>query len=96
MEFSRKSKFRACKMAKIAVFWALKLQNLSDSKIHKFPHCVEETKVLTYLEYHEMSLKIQLIFRLKTNFHSFHFSSFFFTFVCSKAFVYIFKLCLQN
>ena len=64
-------------MAKIAVFWALKLQNLSDSKIHKFPHCVEETKVLTYLEYHEMSLKIQLIFRLKTNFHSFHFSSFF-------------------
>ena len=77
------------KWPKFAVFGPLKLQNLSGSKIPKFPHCVEETKVLTYLEYHEMSLKIQLIFRLKTNFH---FSSFFH--FCT--FVYIFKLCLQN
>ena len=65
MEFSGKAKFRACKMAKFAVFEPLKLQNLSGSKIHKFPHCVEETKVLTYLEYHEMSLTILLILRLK-------------------------------
>ena len=70
-------------MAKIAVFKPLKLQNRNGSKIPKFPHCVEETKVLTYLEYHvtqnsaEFSVKNQfplfviLIFSLLFTFSNF-------------------------